>query len=185
MSEWNTEIAEWYAENYGDYDTNRLGIEALALEAHSTIVDIGCGTGCALRHAAKHVTHGQLIGIDPVPRMTEIAQEQTAQHSAANRIMYYEGSAENLPIADAFADVVLAFDSYDHWHNKPKGLEEVRRVLKPNGRFVVVKDGELPNATDAKKEFVTTLMDADFTITEENIIEEGEVTCTQWVCAMG
>lgn len=183
MSKWDTETAEWYAKKYGEYETNMLGVEALKLEAHSRIVDIGCGTGCALRHASEQVTHGSLIGIDPVPRMVEIAREQTAQHSSVNRIIYYEGSAENLPVEDSTADVVLAFDSYDHWEDKPKGLKEVRRVLKANGRFVVVKDGGLPNGTDAQKEFLEGLTEAGFKVIQENIYEEGDVVFTQWTCA--
>jgi len=184
MSKWNTETAEWYAENYGDYATNRLGIEALKLKANSTVVDIGCGTGSALRHASKQVTDGTLIGIDPVPRMVEIARKQTAKSSAAERITYYEGDAENLPIEDELADIVLAFDSFDHWQDQAQGLKEVRRVLKINGQFVVVKDGGLPNSADAKKEFASALANAGFQIIEEKNIKEDDVFFTQWVCVV-
>ena len=85
MSKWDTETAEWYAVNYGEYATNRLSLEALKLEPDFILVDIGCGTGSALRHASVQITSGSLIGIDPAPRMIEIAQEKTAGHSAADR----------------------------------------------------------------------------------------------------
>ena len=85
--------------------------------------------------------------------MVEIARE---------RIVYYQASAEKLPIKDACSDVVLAFDSYDHWQDQAQGLKEVRRVLKPDGLFVVVKDGGLPNITNAKKEFLSGLLDAGY-----------------------
>ena len=182
MSKWDTETAEWYAEKYGEYATNRLGVAALTLEADSTVVDIGCGTGCALRHVSEQVTEGSLVGIDPIPRMIEIAREQTAQFPSVDRIDYYVGSAENLPIEDSFANVVLAFDSYDHWQDGTKGLREVRRVLKANGRFVVVKDGGLPNGTDAKSEFLDGLIEAGFKVIKEQNIEEGDVTFSLWVC---
>ncbi len=185
MSNWDTKTAEWYAEKYGEYATNRLGIDALKLPSDSTVIDIGCGTGAALRHASGQVTKGTLIGIDPVPRMIEIAQEKTARHSAADRIVYHQGGAEKLPVEDDTADVVLAFDSYDHWQDQLKGLQEVHRVLKTNGRFVVVKDGGLPNKTDAKKAFLAGLKDAGFTVKSERTIEDGEVTFTLWECAAG
>jgi len=184
MSKWDTETAEWYAEKYGEYATNKLGIGTLKLEVDSTVIDIGCGTGCALRHASMQVSNGTLIGIDPIPRMIEIARKQTARHSAGDRITYLEGSAENLPVESASADIALAFDSYDHWQDQVKGLKEVRRVLKSNGRFVVVKDGGLPNGTDSQKEFVAALINAGFKIIEEKNIEENDVTLTQWVCAV-
>lgn len=184
MNKWNAETAEWYAEKYGEYATNKLGVEELKLEADSTVVDIGCGTGCALRHASKQVTRGSLVGIDPVPRMLEIAREQTISHTAAERIIYYEGSAEQLPIEDDFADFVLAFDSFDHWQDQAKGLKEVRRVLKINGQFVVVKDGGLPNGTAAKRKFIAALLNEGFQVAVEKLIEKDEVTFTQWLCVV-
>ena len=101
---------------------------------------------------------------------------------AANRVLCHQGSAEILPIEDASVDVVLAFDSYDHWADQPKGLEEVRRVLKSNGRFVVVKDGGLPNRNDAKKEFIAGLIKAGFKVLKEKNIQEDDVIFTQWIC---
>lgn len=89
MTEWNSETAEWYAKNYGEYPTNRIAIDALALEADSAIVDVGCGTGSALRHAASWVPKGDLIGIDPVPRMVELARASTAECNLENRIQYH------------------------------------------------------------------------------------------------
>lgn len=183
MSTWDSETAEWYTKKYGEYATNKLGVEALKLDADSTVIDIGCGTGCALRHAAKRVVNGTLIGIDPVPRMVEIAREQTASHLAAERIAFHEGAAERLPIEDASADIVFAFDSFDHWQDQQQGLKEVRRVLNSCGRFVVVKDGGLPNGTEARRTFVGILIKSGFRVIEEQAIEENGVSFMMWICA--
>ncbi|MCD8522383.1 MAG: class I SAM-dependent methyltransferase [Saccharospirillaceae bacterium] len=182
MSNWDIKTAEWYAEKYGDYATNKIGVSALKLPEDSTVVDIGCGTGCALRHASEQVTKGALIGIDPVYRMVEIAKENTINHEAAERIRFYQGAAEKLPVNDDIADFVFAFDSFDHWHDKNQGLKEVRRILKPNGHFVVVKDGGLPHGSEAKNALKRALDLAGFELTKEEILEEGDVNCTLWVC---
>lgn len=184
MGEWNAETAEWYVSHYGDYATNRLGLKNLNIEAGSTVVDVGCGTGCALRHVSNQVVSGTLMGVDPVPRMVEIAREQTVNHVAADRITFHEGTAESLPVSDAAADIVLAFDSFDHWKDQAQGLKEVRRVLTANGRFIVVKDGGLPNGSNAKQAFKAALEKAGFAIAEEKNITEGEVNCTRWVCVL-
>ena len=113
--------------------------------------------------------------------MIEIAREKTSRHSAADRIAYFEGSAESLPVEDSSADVFLAFDSYDHWQDQARGLKEVRRVLKSNGLFVVVKNGGLPNGADAKKVFLAGLSDAGFEVAKKSI-DESEVSFFQWVC---
>ena len=114
MTEWDSDTAEWYAANYGEYATNRLAVDELDLAADAVIVDVGCGTGSALRHAASRVIDGRLIGIDPVPRMIEIAREGSDESPASARIEYRVGSAEALPVEDGLADLVFAFDSIDH-----------------------------------------------------------------------
>ena len=174
MSEWNTESAEWYAEKYGEYATNRLAIERVGLPADAAILDIGCGTGAALRHAATLGARGALVGVDPVPRMVEIAEERRGE--APLRLLV--GAAEALPVDDSSFDVVLAFDSYDHWRDPPRGLAEVRRVLRPGGRFVVVKDGGVP----ALRSFSAQVNAAGFRVESEEKIEAEGVTFTLWQC---
>jgi tRNA G46 methylase TrmB len=61
MSEWNAQTAEWYAEKYGDYPTNRLAVSKIEFMDDPIIIDVGCGTGAALRHAASEITGGLLI----------------------------------------------------------------------------------------------------------------------------
>ncbi len=183
LSEWDADTAEWYARKYGEYATNRLTVESLDLTPDMTIVDVGCGTGSALRHAAARVTEGTLIGVDPVPRMIEIALEKTASHPEAGRFEFRVGAAEELPVEDGVADLVLAFDSFDHWQDRTRGLVEVRRVLKPRGRFVVVKDGDLPGGVEARRAFLAELAGAGFEVQREDRIEQDGVSFTMWVCS--
>ena len=182
MNEWNAETAEWYAAKYGDYATNGLAVDALELEADAVVIDVGCGTGSALRRAAIHVTKGRLIGIDPVPRMIEIAEEQTASHPAVTRIEFREGAAEALPVEDDAADVVLALDSIDHWSDRERGLAEVWRVLRPGGQLVLAKDGAVPGGAARRRDLPDELRRAGFRITREQEIEAEEVALTLWVC---
>jgi ubiquinone/menaquinone biosynthesis C-methylase UbiE len=182
MTDWDAETAEWYAANYGEYATNRLAVEALELAHDAVLVDVGCGTGSALRHAAAAVSGGRLIGVDPVPRMLELAREKTAGHPAAARIEFRLGSSENLPVDDAAADVVLAFDSFDHWQDTARGLSEVRRVLRPAGRLVFVRDAGVPGASEARRTLVDAVARAGFLVTTERRIEADGVSFTMWIC---
>lgn len=182
MSKWDADTADWYARKYGEYATNRLAVDALDLAPTITVVDVGCGTGAALRRAAAVVTRGRLIGVDPVPRMLEIARERTASHPVGARVEFREGAAEALPVEDAVADVVFAFDSFDHWLDQRGGLGEVRRVLRPQGRLVVVKDGGVPGGGAARRAFVKSLADAGFQVIEERRIEDEGVSFAMWIC---
>ena len=174
MSEWNDATAEWYARTYGEHATNRLAVESLDLKPTTVIADVGCGTGSALRHAAVRVTCGTLIGIDPVPRMVEIARERAAAHPHGARIEFREGSAESIPVEAAAADLVFAFDSYDHWQDKARGLAEVRRILRIGGRLVVVKDDAVPGGSAARAAFREALAVAGFAeCIKKNIAADG------------
>lgn len=184
MSSWNADAAEWYAEKYGEYATNRLTVALLDLQAHDVVVDVGCGAGPALRAAASKVTSGRLIGIDPVGRMLEIARERAVGHDAEERLEFAKGSAEDIPVDDDTADWVFAFDSYDHWEDKVVGFEEVKRVLKPTGTLVVVKDGGVPGTKDG---FASEAEAAGFVVDDARKVDDDEegVSFLLWLCRQG
>ncbi|MBN1428480.1 MAG: class I SAM-dependent methyltransferase [Anaerolineae bacterium] len=182
MGDWNSDTAEWYAENYGDYPTNRLAVDELDLLRDAIIVDIGCGTGSALRHASSRVSDGLIIGIDPVSRMIEIAREQTVDHPGSDRIEYRQGTAEKIPIEDDSSDFVFAFDSLDHWGDKEKGFGEIHRILRPDGKLVIVKDGSVPGASTACKALVDEIQKFNFNVLNQQQVSAEGVTFTMWTC---
>ena len=124
MSEWNDETAEWYANKYGEYATNRLAVDALDIHDRSVLVDVGCGAGAALRHAASRVTQGTLIWIDPVPRMIEIARERALSHPHGAGIEFRQGTAEELPVDDDFPEC------FDPTASSPSPRMEAFRVVR-------------------------------------------------------
>ena len=185
MGGWDAETAEWYAEKYGEYATNRLAVDEVTIPADAIVVDVGCGTGAALRHAARYVTVGRLVGVDPVPRMIEIAREKTAGHPGADRIEYRVGAAESLPVEDDSADLVLAFDSMDHWDDRGRGLAEVKRVLRPGGRLLVVKDAGVPDSKAARETLADELRQAGLDVIEHRDVHSEGVRFGLWVCVNG
>ena len=185
VSEWTAETAEWYAANYGEYATNRLAVDAIDVAADAVVVDVGCGTGSALRRLAPRVPDGRLIGVDPVPRMLAIARERAAADPNGRRIAFVEATAARLPFEDGVADLVLAFDSIDHWGDRVAGLREVLRVLRRGGRLVVVKDGGLPGGAEATRAWRAALAGVGLAVERESVLTEGDVTCSLWVCRGG
>ena len=180
---WDASTAEWYAERYGEYATNRLAIDRIELAPDAVIADIGCGTGAALRHASERIPDGALIGVDPVPRMIEIAQERAA--AAGVDIDFRLGPAESLPLGDASCDVVLAFDSMDHWSDVGGGLAEVRRVLRPGGQLVVVKDGGIPEGGARGRALPDRLTEAGFRCTRTESVDADGVAFFLCVAELG
>lgn len=137
---WNEEVATTYVEKYGEHPINRQTAERAGLTPDDYLLDIGCGSGSALRAAATIVTHGQLIGVDPTPAMVRFSQTESADHPGFGRMRFLLGGAEALPLPDNRVTVCWAINSLHHWQDIAQGLAEARRVIVPNGRFIVVEE---------------------------------------------
>ena len=181
-SAWDDETAEWYVEHYGDHATNRMAVERAQLRPDDVVVDIGCGSGEAVREAAARLQGGRVTGVDPTPTMIRIARELSASHASRDRIRFLEGSAEDLPLPDASATVVMAINSLHHWQDPVAGLAESMRVLVPGGRFLIADEepekgcwghGSGPMTDPA--EVVRTVKRAGFTQVKTSLHSEGEV----------
>jgi len=114
----------------------RKALSFLDLRAGMHFLDLGCGTGYAVRHAAAAAMHdGVFCGIDVSPRMIEIAREK----SGGFRCVRFEvASAEALPLGAAFFDAILCTNSFHHYAHPLAALAEVRRVLRPSGRLCIM-----------------------------------------------
>ncbi|MEJ2700365.1 MAG: methyltransferase domain-containing protein [Desulfuromonadales bacterium] len=119
------------------------------------ILDIGCGAGVDSLIAARMAgPQGSVRGIDLVPEMLDRAKEN-ARLAGAENIEFTEGSAEELPFPEASFDVVISNGVFNLVVDKVKALEEVLRVLKPGGQFMIadqVLAGELPKEAKARVE---------------------------------
>ena len=170
--QWSDEDAQWYIRNYGEHPINKMTAERANLKPADWVLDIGCGSGSALRAAVATVTEGALIGTDPSPVMVRAAREKSAGLPGADRMRFLEGVAEDLPLARNLVSVVWAINSLHHWADIHRGLAEVSRVLKSGGRFLVVEEifEEHDRGMDAG-EVRQVLEEAGFEILSQGIVE--------------
>jgi ubiquinone/menaquinone biosynthesis C-methylase UbiE len=106
-----------------------------------TVVDVGCGPGGAVRHAAGR--GATAIGVDPAAVMLRVARVLSA---GRRRIRYLDGTAEALPVADGTATVLWSIATVHHWADIDAGLAEARRVLRPGGRLLAIERHSPPDA---------------------------------------
>jgi ubiquinone/menaquinone biosynthesis C-methylase UbiE len=125
----------------GREEDARLAIGLSGLAPAETVVDLGSGPGAAVRRAAR--LGATAIGVDPAPVMRRIARVLTRSRA----VKYVAGTAEDVPLADASADVVWSIATIHHWADVDQGLREVRRVLRAGGRFVGLEARSTPGAT--------------------------------------
>ena len=113
------------------------GLKLVKIQDGWTMLDIGCGGGATLKRLLKRSNDAHAYGID-------ISQESVAKARKVNaalldkQVFVCQGSAEKLPYEDGKFDVVTAVETVYFWPNLPGCLQEVRRVLKPGGRFVIM-----------------------------------------------
>jgi len=99
------------------------------------VLDLACGTGIVARLAAKRMGAGLVVGLDINPGMLAVAKS-LPQHAGA-AIEWREGSALEIPFADASFDVVLCQLGLQFFPNRPIALAEMWRVLAPGGRLAL------------------------------------------------
>ncbi len=98
------------------------------------VVDVGSGGGFDTFVAAHLVgPDGRVVGVDMTPEMLEKSRE-TARLLDLGHVEFREGIAEELPIDDGWADVVISNGVLNLVADKPRVFAEIFRVLKPGGR---------------------------------------------------
>jgi demethylmenaquinone methyltransferase/2-methoxy-6-polyprenyl-1,4-benzoquinol methylase len=114
------------------------------------VLDIGCGTGdlsiSIARLAGKNT---EINALDYSLPMLELAQRKAAKADLRLKVQFIHGEATRLPFPDArFDSVGISFAFRNLTYKNPAGMAhfaEVRRVLKPGGRYVIVESSQPEN----------------------------------------
>jgi ubiquinone/menaquinone biosynthesis C-methylase UbiE len=114
------------------------GINALE-DSEAKVLDVGCGFGGTSRYLAKTLgPKSQVTGITLSPKQvergTELAKEQNLTKENVN---FEVKDALKMDYEDNTFDIVWACESGEHMPDKKKYIEEMMRVLKPGGKFVM------------------------------------------------
>jgi demethylmenaquinone methyltransferase/2-methoxy-6-polyprenyl-1,4-benzoquinol methylase/phosphoethanolamine N-methyltransferase len=118
----------------------QAALDLVDLEPNMKILDVGCGTG-SLAIAAKHrIGHdGMVVGIDPSSNMVNLAQEKAEKEQVD--VAFQVGVIEEINFPENQFDLVVSSLMMHHLPDELKkdGLQEVYRVLKPNGILLIVE----------------------------------------------
>jgi sarcosine/dimethylglycine N-methyltransferase len=135
----------------------------VGLEANMAVLDIGAGVGGPARFLAA--TYGcHVTGVDLSESFVEAARYLTSRTGQSERVAFQAANALALPFEAAAFDVVLLQHVAMNISDRPALYREVRRVLKPRGRFgtfdVVLSGGEpqfpVPWARTPESSFLLT-----------------------------
>ena len=122
-----------------------LTVGLAQLKPGDQVLEVGCGTGTLTLAAKRQVSPtGQAYGIDVIPKMIELSRYK-AEQAGADPSAFQIGGIDAIPFPAGKFDAVLCSFMIFHMSEgvRRRGIQEIRRVLKPGGRFVVV-DMALP-----------------------------------------
>jgi ubiquinone/menaquinone biosynthesis C-methylase UbiE len=143
--------------NKGHEALTLWGLTHVNIKLDYVILDVGCGGGKTLSRLAQKALHGKVFGIDYSADMVAYSRKVNKKLIAENRVEICEGSADKTGFHDDFFDLVTAIETCYFWHSLPDAFQEIKRVLKPDGRLLMVnemvKDGayEVENAEIIEK----------------------------------
>jgi ubiquinone/menaquinone biosynthesis C-methylase UbiE len=106
-----------------------------AMPSPLDMLDVGCGSGALLRELVVRVPYGEsFVGVDPRPEALA-----TARRMSDRRITFLRAAAETLPFESASFDLVITTGSFAYWSDQAAGVRELARVVRANGRVVLVE----------------------------------------------
>jgi SAM-dependent methyltransferase len=116
----------------------RTLLDLARVQPGETVLDVGCGSGIAIREVAKCSRQGnRLIGIDTSPYLLREAEQLARQEGFGGVVEFRKGRAEALPFADNSMDLALSCTVLEEG-DADRMLAEMIRVTKPGGRVAVI-----------------------------------------------
>lgn len=131
---WSKLKATIYSFLFRNPKSTRLTLAYADLSSSDNVLDIGCGPGAAVRLAATLAT--SVVGVDASSPMIAIAKKRSSSFTNAS---FTTSPAESLPFDAENFSVVWTIQSWHHWNDPAKAFAEIRRVLRPEGRFIIIE----------------------------------------------
>lgn len=178
-------MSAWYEESFGEdylrvynyrdeqgaaHEVHEM-ISWLKLDPGAQVFDLCCGMG---RHSLSLAEKGyEVTGMD----LSDVLLDEAKKEDGAEKIRWVQGDMRELPFEDeAFDAVVNLFTSFGYFKEDSEHvrvLKEIRRVLRPGGRFII--DFMNPPHVERHLKPYTEREEDGLKIEERRTIEEGFV----------
>jgi demethylmenaquinone methyltransferase / 2-methoxy-6-polyprenyl-1,4-benzoquinol methylase len=122
-----------------DIKWRKKAIRQLESVHPKTILDVATGTADVAIMSVKILNPENVIGIDISDGMLELGRKKVEQQALGNKIQLLNGDSETINFDDNSFDAVTVAFGVRNFENLEKGLSEIRRVLKPGGKLVILE----------------------------------------------
>lgn len=117
----------------------RAAISYLKPFPHNHILDVATGTGDFALLAAKMLRPERVLGIDLSEGMMEVARRKVAREQLQATIDFEKQDCLHLQLPDHSFDAVTVAYGIRNFSDLDRGLQEMRRVLRPGGKLVIIE----------------------------------------------
>ncbi len=125
-----------------DHGWRERAVHALALDRGARVLDLATGTGdLAIAIATRH-PDARVVGLDPSNGMLDVARRKRDAAALSERVELVGGDAQHLPFEDATFDGSTIAFGIRNVPDRSRALREMRRVLRPGARAVVLELAE-------------------------------------------
>jgi len=133
--DWSLPLYDPLVKMLGGDAARAMLLDQAAVRSGYRVLDIGCGTGSLVVLIKRRNPDVEVVGLDPDPRT--LARARRKARRAALSIQLHQGFSDELPYPEDTFDRVFSSFMLHHLNaaEKESTLREVRRVLKPGGRF--------------------------------------------------
>lgn len=127
-----------------DRSWRKKAIDQLKNLQPKRILDIATGTADLALECVR-LSPSEIIGLDISNNMLEIGREKIKQRNLQNIIRLDQGDSENLPYNDNYFDAITVAFGVRNFEHLEIGLSEMYRVLKPEGKVVILEFSQPPS----------------------------------------
>ncbi len=131
----------------GHFKTARYVLEELRLESVTHVLDLSCGNGWAMDYFLKEKVPF-VYGTDISIEMLNNAREKLKKNF--NKFFLIKANAEHLPFKSSTFNIVFNMEAFYYYLEPERVLEEVYRILKKNGLFLLLTDYYKENNVSSK-----------------------------------
>lgn len=123
-------------------------VDLLDLSDEEQVLEVGFGNGYSLELIAQQIPLGSLVGIDHSSLMVKLASERMQRYKEELPLALITASIEESPKLEQKFSRVLAINSLMYWPEKEKCLRQIKSMMLPDSRILIVYQPTEPKATE-------------------------------------
>lgn len=181
--------------NESHFALTSWGLGKIFVAPNSIILDVGCGGGRTIHRMAAIASEGKVFGIDYSPDCVAWSRAYNVEPIKEGRVEVLQASVNKIPFEDNCFDIVTAVETVYFWPNFAECFKEIKRVLKPSGKFIIINEVYTSEAFRERNEAYAATGDMHIFAPEElkKLLEELQfsnvtidmVEANNWLCCIG